>query len=184
MAGMVDTMTPEARSRLMSRIRGKDTKPEWKVRRLLHALGYRYRLHVRKLPGTPDLVFPSRRAVVFVNGCFWHWHAACRPKPLTALPPFWQAKLARNQTRVPEVAAKLEALGWRSLSVFECELKDMAAVEARLVEFLGPPGPVDRPPTAPSQLCEAAAPRRDSTLGPAAPTYTGVAFQMTSGGPT
>ncbi|QJE73207.1 very short patch repair endonuclease [Aerophototrophica crusticola] len=139
---MGDIMTVEARSRLMSKIRGKDTKPEWKVRRLLHALGYRYRLHVRGLPGTPDLVFPARRAVVFINGCFWHWHAPCRRKPLSALPPFWQEKLARNQRRVPEVAAKLQDKGWRSLSVFECELKDMEAVEAKLRDFLGPPGPI------------------------------------------
>jgi DNA mismatch endonuclease (patch repair protein) len=145
---MSDRLTPEQRSWNMSRIRGKNTKPELLVRRLLHAKGYRYRLHGKsgsgRLPGNPDLVFAGRRKVIFVNGCFWHFHD-CRagqhaPKANSA---FWEAKRSRTRERDDQQRRELEASGWEVLTVWECELKDGSALEAQLVAFLGaqaPPG--------------------------------------------
>jgi DNA mismatch endonuclease (patch repair protein) len=139
---MSDRLTPEERSWNMSRIRGKNTKPELLVRRLLHARGYRYRLHGRsgglRLPGNPDLVFAGRRKVIFVNGCFWHFHD-CRagqhaPKANAA---FWEAKRTRTRERDDQQRRQLEASGWEVLTVWECELKDSSALEAQLVAFLG-----------------------------------------------
>jgi DNA mismatch endonuclease (patch repair protein) len=139
---MADRLTPAQRSWNMSRIRGKNTKPELLVRRLLHAKGYRYRLHGKagkvRLPGNPDLVFAGRRKVIFVNGCFWHFHD-CRvgqhaPKANAA---FWEAKRARTRARDAQQRIQLEAAGWEVLTVWECELKDGSALEAQLVEFLG-----------------------------------------------
>lgn len=128
-----------ARSRLMSRVRGKDTKPELVVRRLLHSLGYRFRLHRRDLPGSPDIVFSLRRAVVFVHGCFWHRHESCRrtTDPKTR-PEFWQAKFDRNVQRDAENQALLEASGWKVAIVWECETTRPEIVCERLIEELGP----------------------------------------------
>ena len=142
---MADTLGPAERSALMSRIRAKDTKPEWRVRRLVHGMGYRYRLHRRSLPGTPDLVFPARRKVIFVHGCFWHWHPdpACR---LAGLPrsrlEFWAPKLERNQRRDVVNLAELSALGWDALVVWECgtRRRDEPGLRDRLRAFLGPAG--------------------------------------------
>jgi DNA mismatch endonuclease (patch repair protein) len=143
---MSDRLTPEQRSWNMSRIRGKNTKPELLVRRLLHAKGYRYRLHGKsgsvRLPGNPDLVFAGRRKVIFVNGCFWHFHD-CRagqhaPKANAA---FWEAKRSRTRERDDQQRRKLEASGWEVLTVWECELKDGSALEAQLVAFLGAQAP-------------------------------------------
>ncbi|MGN7201706.1 very short patch repair endonuclease [Arthrobacter sp. SAFR-044] len=140
-ATSADKLTPEQRSWNMSRIRGKHTKPELLVRRLLHAKGYRYRLHGRsgskKLPGNPDLVFAGRHKVIFVNGCFWHFHD-CRvglhaPK---ANADFWAAKRTRTRERDAGQRRELEAAGWEVLTVWECELKDRSALEAQLVHFL------------------------------------------------
>lgn len=107
----------------MSRVRGKNTKPEMLIRQGLHAIGFRYRLHASSLPGKPDLVFSSRRAVIFVHGCFWHSHDC----PLFKLPgtrhDFWRAKIARNQERDAEVAARLAASGWRVLNIWECAVR-------------------------------------------------------------
>jgi DNA mismatch endonuclease, patch repair protein len=139
---MPDRLTREQRSWNMSRIRGKNTKPELLVRRLLHAKGYRYRLHGKsgsvRLPGNPDLVFAGRRKVIFVNGCFWHFHD-CRagqhaPKANAA---FWEAKRSRTRERDDQQRRQLEASGWEVLTVWECELKDGSALEAHLVAFLG-----------------------------------------------
>ncbi|WP_258805013.1 very short patch repair endonuclease [Pseudarthrobacter sp. NS4] len=138
---MADKLTPEQRSWNMSRIRGKNTKPELLVRRLLHAKGYRYRLHGRsgaaRLPGNPDLVFAGRRKVIFVNGCFWHFHD-CRvgqhaPK---ANAEFWAAKRSRTRERDAGQRHQLEDAGWEVLTIWECELKDGSALEAHLVQFL------------------------------------------------
>lgn len=134
----MDRLTKEQRSRHMSGIGSKDTQPEWAVRRMLHGMGYRYRLHVRQLPGTPDLVFPSRRKVVFVHGCFWHGHdcgRGFRPKT-NAL--FWSAKIAANKARDRRRQSELRRLGWGVLTVWECATKKVgaAALQARLVRFL------------------------------------------------
>ncbi|MFD1211909.1 very short patch repair endonuclease [Arthrobacter sp. GCM10027362] len=142
---MADVFTPEQRSANMSRIRGKDTKPELVVRRLLHARGFRYRLHGSAagstLPGKPDLVFAGRRKVIFVNGCFWHLHdcRVGRHGPSSNV-EFWEAKRARSAERDAAANAALREAGWDVLTVWECELKktsDLAPLEERLIAFLG-----------------------------------------------
>lgn len=134
---MADTLTPAERSMVMARIRGKDTKPELTVRRLVHAMGYRYRLHDRRLPGTPDLVFTGRRKVILVHGCFWHRHESC---PLARLPKtrrnFWKPKLEGNKQRDQRKMAELEELGWQVLVVWECETRDKVDLAARVRRFL------------------------------------------------
>jgi DNA mismatch endonuclease, patch repair protein len=123
---MVDVLTPTQRSFNMSRIRGRDTKPELVLRRGLHARGFRFRLHRRDLPGRPDLIFPSRRAVIFVHGCFWHGHDC----PMCRLPAtradFWQAKIEGNRVRDQNAVRALAAIGWRILIVWECALRGPA----------------------------------------------------------
>ena len=140
---MSDKLTPQQRSWNMSRIRGKNTKPELLVRRLVHSKGYRFRLHGRsgsvRLPGKPDLVFAGRRKVIFVNGCFWHFHD-CRvgqhaPK---ANAEFWAAKRSRTRERDADQRRQLQEAGWDVLTVWECELKDGSALESLLVDFLDP----------------------------------------------
>jgi DNA mismatch endonuclease (patch repair protein) len=134
---MVDTLTPAARSKRMSLIRGKNTGPELTVRRLIYAAGYRYRLHGMKLPGRPDLVFPRRRKVIFVHGCFWHRHEGCR---LARLPKsrleFWGEKLEGNRQRDTRNLEALRTLGWAALVVWECELADEKALIERIRAFL------------------------------------------------
>lgn len=134
---MADKLTPERRSENMRRIRSKDTKPELVVRQMLHRLGFRYRLHRRDLPGKPDLVFGPRRKVVFVHGCFWHQHPHCNegraPRSNTR---YWAPKLARNVERDETARAALAEMGWSSATVWECELADLPALEARLRTFL------------------------------------------------
>jgi DNA mismatch endonuclease (patch repair protein) len=135
---MVDVFDAQTRSWIMSQIRSKDTKPEMAVRRLAFRLGYRYRLHDRKLPGTPDLVFPARHKVIFVNGCFWHGHgchlASGRPKTNTT---YWNQKIDRNQERDASNATRLKAEGWRVLVIWECQLKNTERTISRLQRFLG-----------------------------------------------
>jgi DNA mismatch endonuclease (patch repair protein) len=137
---MVDTLSREHRSWNMSRIRGKDTKPEVALRSLLHRAGYRFRLHDRKLSGRPDIVLPRYRTVVFVNGCFWHRHLGCRycytPSSRTE---FWQAKFAGTVERDARNIAALRASGWNVITVWECELQKspqavLAAVAGQLRE--------------------------------------------------
>lgn len=134
-----DTLTPAARSERMSRIHGKDTQPEIKVRRITHGMGYRYRLHRGDLPGRPDLVFSSRRKVIFVHGCFWHRHPDTRCK-LARLPKsrldFWQPKLENNRTRDFENQKKLAEAGWQVLVLWECELRDASDLAQRVRSFL------------------------------------------------
>lgn len=133
----MDTLSPQARSERMARVRGKDTKPELVVRHLVHGMGYRYRLHRRDLPGTPDLVFPGRGKVIFVHGCFWHQHRECG---LARLPKsrhdFWVPKFAANVERDARHARELMTLGWRVLTVWECELRDRARLTKRIRRFL------------------------------------------------
>jgi len=120
---MTDVLSPEQRRQLMSRVSGRDTKPEWILRSALHRLGFRYRVAPPGFPGRPDLVLAKYRSVIFVHGCFWHSHPDC---PRAALPrtnrEFWQAKLERTVARDAEIASRLEAGGWRVLVVWECEL--------------------------------------------------------------
>ena len=141
---MIDTVSAERRSEIMSRIRGKDTKPEMRVRRMVHAMGYRYRLHRKDLPGRPDMTFPRLGKIIMVHGCFWHQHddpdcpANRRPK---SNQDYWNAKLDRNMVRDAENYSALRELGWEVLVVWECQLKDTAALSARLETFLS-----SRPP--------------------------------------
>ena len=133
----MDTVTRERRSEIMSRIRGRGTRPEMAVRRLVHGLGYRYRLHGKHLPGRPDLVFARRKMVIFVHGCFWHRHPGCRlartPKSRV---DFWRAKLDGNRERDLLTQRELRDLGWRLLVVWECELNNLDSVAERITDFL------------------------------------------------
>ena len=130
---MADNLTNSQRSHCMSRIRGKNTKPEILVRKGLHARGFRFRLHNKKLPGSPDLVLTKYGVAIMVNGCFWHGHKGCRyaTMPKTNV-EFWEAKIARNRHRDEVTNAHLEALGWHVISVWECELSMGSQLEDRL----------------------------------------------------
>ncbi|MEE3626408.1 very short patch repair endonuclease [Nitrospirillum sp. BR 11752] len=125
---------PLTRSQVMSRVRGKDTKPEMAVRRALWAAGYRYRLHAKDLPGRPDIVFRSRKIAIFVHGCFWHGHEGCPghriPKSRSE---WWAAKIARNKARDAEVRGELEGMGWTVMVVWECEATKSFRCEAILL---------------------------------------------------
>lgn len=133
----MDTVSPQRRSEIMARVRAKDTGPEMVVRRLVHGMGYRYRLHRRSLPGTPDLVFPGRRKVIFVHGCFWHRHPGCAAARVPkARQEFWLAKLQGNSERDSRNVRALRHQGWGVMTIWECELKDMARVGARIGRFL------------------------------------------------
>jgi DNA mismatch endonuclease (patch repair protein) len=118
-----DIVSPAVRSRMMAGIRTADTKPEMVIRRALHARGYRYRLHVRSLPGTPDLAFPSRRAVIFVHGCFWHGHDCHLFRLPSTRTEFWRAKINRNRENDKSSIERLSGAGWRSCTIWECALK-------------------------------------------------------------
>lgn len=161
----MDILTPEQRSALMGRIRGRDTAPELAVRRLVYGLGYRYRLHGRGLPGTPDLVFRSRRCVIFVHGCFWHRHncpLAYSPKSRRS---FWEKKFSGNVARDKKVVRSLKRDGWRVLIIWECQLARPAAVARRVKKFLGAVGLTSDPRGAARTRAEAKSqqPRRRST---------------------
>lgn len=136
----MDTLSPEERSKRMSLVRGRDSKPEILVRRLTHALGYRYRLHRPDLPGRPDLVFGPRRKVIFVHGCFWHRHPdpACK---LARLPKsrqdFWRPKLEGNRARDERINGALSAMGWNVLEIWECETADAESLAKKIKGFLG-----------------------------------------------
>lgn len=135
---MTDRISGERRSANMRAVRAKDTKPELIVRRLAYGMGYRYILHDRSLPGTPDLVFRSRRSVIFVHGCFWHRHKGCaRASEPRSHVGFWRPKLARNAARDKRQLRALKKRGWRTLVIWECETKDGHALLPRLRRFLG-----------------------------------------------
>lgn len=137
---MADTMTTEQRSRCMSHIKSRDTKPELLVRKYLFSKGLRFRVNVSKLPGKPDIVLPKYRTVIFINGCFWHGHEGCRyatmPKSNT---DFWQTKIDRNRARDIEVEQQLTAKGWRVIRVWECDIKpkvreaSLAALHSQII---------------------------------------------------
>jgi DNA mismatch endonuclease (patch repair protein) len=130
---VTDVFSPEKRSAVMRQVKGRDTTPELKVRRLLTGLGLRYRLHRKDLPGAPDIALPGRRLAVFVHGCFWHGHDCARgarvPKQNR---DYWTAKIGRNVARDERTRAELQEMGWTPLVIWECELKDPAALKARM----------------------------------------------------
>lgn len=139
--GVADVITSEERSRLMSRIRSKDTGPELLVRRLLHARGFRYRLHVRDMAGKPDLVFPKYRAAIFVSGCFWHGHDCPLFRLPGTRPDFWRDKIERNRANDRRAVERLSSAGWRILTVWECALRgrskeDVGRIADRIADWL------------------------------------------------
>lgn len=139
-----DIMSREKRSALMGRIRGRNTGPEMTVRKLLHAMGYRFRLQARELPGKPDIVFRSRRVAVFVHGCFWHRHDCGLAYVPKTRPDFWQRKFEANVARDRRTKQELEAAGWQVVVVWECQLGDLAVLGRRLAKVLGRPGAIVR----------------------------------------
>lgn len=134
---MVDSLTPKERSEVMARVRSKDSRPELAVRKIVFALGYRYRLHARALPGCPDLVFRPIRKVIFVHGCFWHRHSNCA---LARMPKsridFWTTKLEGNRNRDNRNKRSLAREGWKVLTIWECQLRDASRVAKRIRRFL------------------------------------------------
>jgi DNA mismatch endonuclease (patch repair protein) len=139
---IMDTISAEKRSRNMSRIKGRDTQPEKTVRSLLHSMGFRFRLHVKSLPGKPDIVLPRHKSVIFVHGCFWHGHPGCRRASIpTTRTDFWTAKISGNRQRDEHALAALEKLGYRCLVVWQCQLRDKAALRRRLATFLNSEDP-------------------------------------------
>lgn len=135
----MDNLTAERRSANMRRIRSEDTNPELALRRLIYRLGYRFRLHRKDLPGRPDVVFPGRRKVIFVHGCFWHQHPGCREGRIpSSRVDYWEPKLNRNQIRDAANQSLLEEQGWGVLVVWECALKDTITVKRTVKRFLGP----------------------------------------------
>jgi DNA mismatch endonuclease (patch repair protein) len=137
---MTDVHSPEQRSFNMSRIRGRDTKPEMLVRRILHGAGLRYRLHGKGLPGKPDVVFAGARAVVFVHGCFWHMHRCKYGKPAPATnKDFWAEKRRGNAERDGRNRAQLKAEGWKVFEIWECQTRDSEKLQVKLapvIEFV------------------------------------------------
>jgi DNA mismatch endonuclease, patch repair protein len=135
----MDVFNREKRSEVMSRVRSKDTRPELVVRRALHRRGLRFRLHGRDLPGKPDIVFPSRRVVVFIHGCFWHRHPGCRRTTTPASnSAFWKAKFDATVKRDAEAMFALEAAGWTALVIWECEIRP-SALEALYLQIIFEP---------------------------------------------
>lgn len=133
---MADKLSPRARSDLMGRVKNKDTGPEIIVRRIAHGLGFRFRLHGKDLPGRPDLVFRRRRKVIFVHGCFWHRHDCGRATTPRTNIEFWKQKFARNVARDRAALEELHAMGWSTLTIWECQLKDGAQLARSLNDFL------------------------------------------------
>lgn len=133
----MDKLSKEKRSWNMSRIRGKDTKPEVIVRSMLHRMGYRFRIHVKRLPGCPDIVLPKYRAVIFVHGCFWHRHPGCKyaytPK---SRQDFWTKKFQKTVKRHEIVSRELERQGWKTLVVWECETANTQKIYRKLIDFI------------------------------------------------
>lgn len=132
----MDRLSVEKRSALMAGVKNRDTKPEIAVRSIIHRLGFRFRLHRNDLPGSPDLVFPSRRKVAFVHGCFWHQHSCKRGTPPASNLEFWRKKLERNRQRDKDVATKLRSSGWRVIIIWECELSNEAKLARRINRLL------------------------------------------------
>ncbi len=133
---MADKLTMERRSANMAQIKDRDTKPEMVVRRMVHGMGYRYRLHRKDLPGKPDLVFGPRKKVIFVHGCFWHQHTCREGRIPGTRQEYWEPKLHRNVERDAENSNRLKAMGWEVLVIWECEIYDSHSLGKRLNGFL------------------------------------------------
>jgi DNA mismatch endonuclease (patch repair protein) len=133
---MNDTRAPEQRRRIMQSVQTKNTGPELAVRRGLFAAGYRFRLHRRDLPGSPDIVLPGRRKVIFINGCFWHGHGCAKGRPPKTRPEYWLSKIDANRDRDRRNIEALEALGWSVRTVWQCELRDPQTLFESLGIFL------------------------------------------------
>lgn len=134
----MDRLTPERRSALMRNVKGKNTTPELAVRRMLHRLGFRFRLHRKDLPGKPDIVLPSRRKIVLVHGCYWHGHDCRYGRLPKSRLEFWGPKIEANRARDARNLAELEEQGWTVLVVWQCETRNPATLEKRLIDFLSP----------------------------------------------
>lgn len=135
----MDTRTPDQRSRIMRAVKQRDTGPELLLRKALHRLGYRYRAHAKHLPGRPDLVFPSRKKVIFVHGCFWHGHDCSKGRPPKSRPEYWIPKIEANKARDERVISELKKDGWDVMVIWQCETKELEAVLTKTVRFLGVP---------------------------------------------
>jgi len=134
----MDKLDKESRSRLMAKVKSKNTGLEKAVRSLLHSLGFRFRLHRRDLPGTPDIVLPKHKTVIFVHGCFWHAHEGCRKATVpSSNTDFWRDKLAANKARDQANIAKLQEMEWQVVVVWECQIIDMDALASRLADIAG-----------------------------------------------
>ena len=132
---MTDQFSPALRSWIMRQVKSKNTRPERIVRSLVHKMGYRFRLHSRNLPGMPDIVFPGRRKVVFVNGCFWHSHCCKRATLPVNRREYWANKIGRTILRDRRNRRKIRSIGWNSLTIWECQLKDLSSVQRRIQHF-------------------------------------------------
>lgn len=139
---MTDHVSKEKRSEIMKLIRGKNTTPELAVRKLVYALGYRYRLHGKNLPGKPDLVFASRKKVIFVNGCFWHFHECKKGNPPKSKLEYWLPKLEQNRLRDFRNYESITALGWQYLVIWQCQISNTVDLTKTVVNFLD--GKIDK----------------------------------------
>lgn len=137
MAIALDRVTKEKRSEIMSKVRGKNTSPEIVVRKLLFSLGYRYRIHYRKLPGCPDIAFPGRKKALFVHGCFWHQHGCKKSNLPKTRQEYWTPKLLKNRERDVKNQAALKKIGWDFMVVWQCEIRDIGALQKKMIDFLG-----------------------------------------------
>lgn len=135
---MSDIFSKEKRSKIMSQISYKDTKPELAVRKMLHMMGFRYRLHVSKLPGCPDIVLPKYKKIILVNGCFWHGHSGCKRsiRPQTNV-EFWNKKIEGNISRDKKTIEELEKLGWDILVIWQCQTKRADCLQKMILDFIG-----------------------------------------------
>ncbi|MDW9896303.1 DNA mismatch endonuclease Vsr [Sinorhizobium meliloti] len=136
---MTDTRSAEQRRRIMQSVKTKNTGPERVVRKALFALGYRFRLHRKELPGSPDIVFPSRKKAIFIHGCFWHGHDCSKGRGSKSRTEYWGPKVETNRARDERNIRDLAERGWQTHVVWQCELKDMDDLLKRLGNFLGPP---------------------------------------------
>ena len=136
----METRTPEKRSEIMRAVGSRDTTPELAVRRIAHGQGYRYSLHARDLPGTPDIVFRTRRKAIFVHGCFWHGHRCGKGRLPKTRTEYWSEKIAGNRLRDRKAVRRLKAAGWQTLTIWGCETGDCTRVMDVLVLFLGATG--------------------------------------------